>query len=104
MGLGLATVYGAVKQHGGWVEFASQPGSGTEFSVFLPAAQLPAQSKPSQTPAQTAPARETILLVEANDQVRDLAHHILKRNGYHVIQADSPSTAMLLMEAQAKAI
>jgi two-component system, cell cycle sensor histidine kinase and response regulator CckA len=99
MGLGLATIYGAVRQHGGWVDFATEPGHGSEFSVYLPVAQ-PA-SEPTQEPALAATDRETILLVEANDQVRDLARHILCRNGYHVIEADTPATATLLMESQA---
>jgi CheY-like chemotaxis protein len=49
-----------------------------------------------------AQRRETVLLVEANDRVRDLARHILQRHGYSVIEADSPATAVLLMEAQVK--
>ena len=46
--------------------------------------------------------RETILLVEPNDQVRELARYILRRNGYRIIEADSPSTAAVLMETQSK--
>lgn len=104
MGLGLATIYGAVKQQGGWIEFATEPNRGSKFSVFLPAAQLPRQTNSIQAPAQAPPARETILLVEADDRVRGLAHHILGRNGYRIIEADGPSTALLLMEGQAKDI
>ena len=103
MGLGLATVYGAVKQQGGWLEFTSQSGHGSEFSVFLPAAPLP-QVKNAQAQAVVPQTRETVLLVEADDRVRDLALHILGRNGYHVIPADGPGTASLLMEGQAKNI
>jgi two-component system cell cycle sensor histidine kinase/response regulator CckA len=104
MGLGLATVYGAVKQHGGWVEFDSELQRGTEFSVFLPAAAVVTQSKAAQESAVALPTRETILLVEPHDRVRDLARHILQRNGYRVIEADSPSTASVLMETQAKSV
>jgi PAS domain S-box-containing protein len=102
MGLGLATIYGAVKQHGGWIECVSHPGHGTEFSVFLPVSRLTSQPETDQEPAVPLANRETILLVETNDQVRDLARHILARNGYRVIEADIPSTAVLLMETQAK--
>ena len=102
MGLGLACIYGAAKQHGGWVEFVSELQRGTEFSVYLPAAPLNVKASASQEPALPAPARGTILLVEADDRVRDLSRHILQRNGYRVIEADHPSTALLLMESQAK--
>jgi CheY-like chemotaxis protein len=100
MGLGLATIYGGVHQHGGWVEFTSMAGHGTEFSVFLPVAQLSRRSDDPGEATAPVPERETILLVEANDQVRDLARHILQRNGYRVIEADTPSTAAVLMETQ----
>ena len=104
MGLGLATVYGAVKQHGGWIEFESEPQRGTEFSVFLPVAQLPKQDRIATEPTVAPSTGETILLVEPHDRIRDLARHILQRNGYQVIEADSPATAALLMESQAKNI
>jgi two-component system, cell cycle sensor histidine kinase and response regulator CckA len=102
LGLGLATTHGAIKQHGGWIEWTTEPDRGTELSVFLPAARL-ADTKPAAA-LESAPAltRETVLLVESNDQVRDLARHILQRNGYPVIEADSPSTASLLMETLGK--
>ena len=99
MGLGLATVFGAVRQQGGWVDFASQPRRGTELHVFLPAALLKAQLETAQSPSLPPPHRETILLVEADDQVRGLAQHILRRDGYRVIEADGPATALVLMEA-----
>jgi two-component system cell cycle sensor histidine kinase/response regulator CckA len=101
MGLGLATVYGVVKQHGGWIDFATEPRRGAEFQVFLPAALLKHQLQTVQTPVIPSPRRETILLVEADDQVRNLARHILCRDGYRVIEADTPSTALVLMEGQA---
>ena len=101
MGLGLPSVYGAAKQHGGWIEFVSEAQRGTEFHVYLPAAQLELHVGNVQPAALAPPARGTIMLVEANDRVRDLARHILQRNGYRVIEADGPSTAVLLMESQA---
>lgn len=104
MGLGLAGIYGAAKQMGGWVDFTSQPHRGTAFSVYVPVAQLTIQVGTTQTPALPPPTRGTILLVEADDRVRDLTRHILRRNGYRVVEADLPSTALLLMEAQAKDI
>jgi CheY-like chemotaxis protein len=104
MGLGLATIYGATKQHGGWVECETHPQRGTHMSVFLPVAQ-PDLSPEAAPEAPAAPVlRETIMLVESNDRVRDLARHILQRDGYRVVEADSPATASLLLDAQAKEI
>jgi two-component system cell cycle sensor histidine kinase/response regulator CckA len=102
MGLGLATLYGVIKQHGGWIEFVSQIQHGTEFSVYLPGVQPVAQFAGPEVAGIMPESRETVLLVEANDRVRDLARHILERHGYSVIEADSPPTAVLLMEAQVK--
>jgi hypothetical protein len=101
MGLGLATVYGAVKQLGGWVECLTQLRRGTEFNVFLPVAQPAAPNKAAQEGETPVASRETVLLIEANDQVRDMARHILQRNGYRVVEIDGPSTATLLMESLA---
>lgn len=104
MGLGLATVYGAAKQLGGWVECLTEQYQGTELSVFLPAAPLQTQQAAPSEPVAAQPTREKILLIEANDRVRDLARHILQRNGYRVIEADTPATAALLLETQAQNI
>src|SRR5204862_5926709 len=64
-GLGLATVYGIVKQHEGWVEVASEPGKGTNFSVFFPASTAPVSAKaPDAAPTKEVPGgKETILIV-----------------------------------------
>ena len=104
MGLGLATVYGAAKQLGGWVECLTEQHRGTELSVFLPAAPLKVEHTATSGSVAAQPTRETILLIESNDRVRDLARHILQRNGYRVIEADSRTTASLLLETQAKNI
>jgi two-component system cell cycle sensor histidine kinase/response regulator CckA len=105
-GLGLASVYGAVKQQGGWVEFLSEVGAGTEFRVFLPCA--PASAPGAQAaPAKAAPKREamgTVLLVEGDDRARGLARCVLDWNGYRVIEADCGSIALVLSESQASKI
>ena len=88
-GLGLATVYGIAKQHGGWIGVASELGRGTTFKVFLPvnAALAPA---PVEAPHELTPrarGKETILLVEDEDTVRYCASTILTSHGYTVLTA-----------------
>jgi signal transduction histidine kinase/CheY-like chemotaxis protein len=87
-GLGLATVYGVVKQSGGFIWVESAPGKGTTFEIYLPKAQgkasgLEAETKPSALPKGS----ETILVVEDESGVRELACEFLKVSGYAVLQA-----------------
>jgi signal transduction histidine kinase/DNA-binding response OmpR family regulator len=104
-GLGLCTVYGIVKQHHGWIEVASRPGAGATFSIFLPRVPLPAgASNPDRPQAETAPGRETILLVEDEAPVRSLTRDCLQRLGYRVIEAASGVEALLLWDQQAAMI
>ena len=95
-GLGLATVYGIVKQHRGWLEVTSEVGRGTTFKVFLPAVQVaPATAAIS---AGSVPAlvggQETILLVEDEPAVRQLAQACLSQLGYRVLEASSGPEAV----------
>jgi CheY-like chemotaxis protein len=87
-GLGLATVYGIVKQAGGDVEIYSEMGLGTTISILLPAsdALVIARDEPIQPVASTR--GETVLVVEDEDAMRELTRRILARNGYRVIVAD----------------
>jgi PAS domain S-box-containing protein len=96
-GLGLSTVYGIVTQSGGHVLVASQLGTGSTFTVYLPRASQPADSttpKPAAT-AQPKPhgGDEVILLVEDEEPVRMLAGTLLKRAGYSIVEATRPSEA-----------
>jgi len=86
-GLGLATVYGIVKQHQGWIEVASAVGQGTTFKIFVPVSSK-APLKSETQPVRKAPGGdETILVVEDESALRELVQEILQKKGYHVLDA-----------------
>jgi signal transduction histidine kinase/ActR/RegA family two-component response regulator len=95
-GLGLATVYGIVKQHEGWVEVSSEVGKGSTFNVFLPAGTEPVLAAPAEAgpTAEVRGGRETILVVEDEPILRDMAHVILQDCGYNVLDAGSGVEAL----------
>jgi nitrogen-specific signal transduction histidine kinase/CheY-like chemotaxis protein len=103
-GLGLASVYGAVRQLSGWVEFKTEVGVGTEFKIYLPFAPASDTYVDGALHADASRIRKTILLVEPDDRVRNLAHCVLNWHGYRVIEADSSATALMFWEGQASSI
>jgi len=98
-GLGLSTVFGIVRQHRGWLEVESKPNQGTSFRIFLPASQQPAQKAEAvvdETGLRTG--RETILVAEDEDVLREMVVQILKIQGYTVLEAASGPHALEVWE------
>jgi two-component system cell cycle sensor histidine kinase/response regulator CckA len=92
-GLGLSTVYGIVKQSGGYIAGTSEEGQGTSFRVYLPGLETPAEPLEPQT--REAPrGSETILVAEDADLIRQLTREILEVRGYNVIEAPDGEAAL----------
>jgi len=95
-GLGLATVYGIVKQSGGFIWLYSEPGHGTSFKIYMPRVD---ESAERATPAAAAPlprGTETILVVEDAPAVRAVTRQVLERQGYTVLEAPNGGAALVL--------
>jgi PAS domain S-box-containing protein len=97
-GLGLSTVYGIVKQSGGNVWVYSEPGVGTTFKIYLPRVAAPVTATEPAVPLSAAPVSETVLLVEDDPDLRDVARRILEAAGYAVLAAGTPGDALLSAE------
>lgn len=94
-GLGLATVYGIIKQSKGFIYVYSEPGKGTTFKLYFPQVD----AKPTALPVHASPAyqlggNETIMILEDEQQVLDIIENILKRKGYTVLTADNGNAAI----------
>ncbi len=110
-GLGLASVYGIVKQHQGWVVAESQVGHGSTFTIFLPGSVEPVQAAPAaqkRNPAQSQSdmplGSETILVVEDEPDLRDLVVSILELCGYRIFQAGTGVEALKVWAAHPREI
>jgi two-component system cell cycle sensor histidine kinase/response regulator CckA len=98
-GLGLATVYGIIAQAGGHIQIYSEPGAGTVFSIMLPVTAEAAMVVPEHVPRLRSSKGETILVVEDEDALREVARRIFARNGYRVVTAASGPEAIELVRA-----
>ncbi len=99
-GLGLATVYGIVKKHDGHILCYSEPGNGTTFTIYFPSIQM---EKDSDTPTDETPipgGTETVLLVDDEEDLRDLGTTLLNRFGYKVISAGNGKEALEIYQME----
>lgn len=104
-GLGLATVFGIVKQHGGHILVYSELDQGTSFKVYLPLSKKTiSTTNRAESDAELLDGTETVLLVEDEDNVRHLVSDVLRIHGYKVLEAEDPEQALILAEKHAGTI
>jgi len=97
-GLGLSTVFGIVRQHQGWVEVESKPNQGTTFRVYFPASQQAAEKTEPVVDTVLRSGRETVLVAEDEDALREMVVQVLKIQGYTVLEAVSGRNALEVWE------
>jgi PAS domain S-box-containing protein len=105
-GLGLAIIFGTVKSHGGYIRCQSQPGSGASFDIYLPAAAAGQDPAADGAPRPAAPPAggATLLVVDDEPALRDIAARILERAGYQALKADSGEQALELLRQAPQAV
>ncbi|MHB1462264.1 MAG: PAS domain S-box protein [Armatimonadota bacterium] len=104
-GLGLATVYGAVKQNNGYIHVYSEPGEGTTFNIYLPRhIPITQQAETTRLASPAAPGHETILLVEDEPSILRMVTTMITRSGYNVISASTPGEAIRMADQHAGTI
>ncbi len=97
-GLGLATVFGIVEQNDGRIEVHSEPGQGTSFKVYFPRVLDAAETLKQELAPEPVGGKETVLVVEDEEMVRNLAVRLLERRGYQVLATSSGGDAIVLAE------
>jgi signal transduction histidine kinase len=103
-GLGLATTYGIVKQHDGFINAYSEVGKGTTFRVYLPSQAVASQARRTESSLNDLRGTETILLAEDNAALRDVARKVMEPLGYHIIAASTGQEAVQLFKANQEKI
>jgi len=94
-GLGLSTVYGIVNQSNGYIWVYSEPGKGTTFKIYLPQVGEEVEpGEPTRVPTTSLKGTETVLVVEDEEMVWEITHHILLDYGYNVLEAHNPLEAL----------
>ena len=97
-GLGLSTVFGIVRQHHGWIEVESKPDQGTTFRVYFPASPHAAETIDPVVESTLRTGRETILVAEDQEDLREMVVQVLRIQGYHVLEASSGQHALEVWE------
>jgi CheY-like chemotaxis protein len=102
-GLGLASVYGIIKNHEGFINVASQTEQGTRFEIYLPASQRPAPLR-QQAVEEFSHGHETVLLVDDEEMIIDVGSRMLEKLGYETLTASNGSEAIEIYQSRAEDI
>jgi CheY-like chemotaxis protein len=103
-GLGLATIYGIVKQNQGFIDLTSSPGKGTSVHIYIPRCTWETENIAAAPDASVSRAGETVMVVEDNEQLRKLTRKLLLQLGYSVVEAETPEHALSLASSSERGI
>jgi two-component system cell cycle sensor histidine kinase/response regulator CckA len=98
-GLGLSTVYGIVRQSGGWIDVQSEVGKGSSFKIYIPCTEACSMPAVPTAPKDAVYGGETVLVVEDQEAVRELTKTVLEAYGYHILEATNGVEALAVVES-----